>query len=266
PPSRGAWPIGTGSLSRSSMYVFMLARKIATPKRDIRPVARIISWFVKKDRRVMNDRFRTLCRSCWLFRSLGIWALSAFRVASLRGSTCMIWIWFTMSEMQATREKTPDTHATAFATWAPIAAPSEGCFRLAGLLTAAHLRDLGLELEDDRGRPHRAHRHARNPADRTCVGAAGAAVAVAPVGLVVRPLPPDRQPDQLEADDEPDEGAQDARPVADLLLDALRLGHERFVRGAGFVEGLARVGRAFDQLVLLEVDALGEAHREMLAG
>src|SRR3954471_8803400 len=220
----------------------MLARKIATPKSSIRPVARIMVWFVKKERRVMSDRFRTLSRSCWLFRSFGIWAFKALRVLSLSGSTCMIWIWFTMREMQATREKTPETHATAFATWAPIAAPSEGCFRLAGLLTAAHLCDLRLELQNDRGGPHRAHGHSGNAADGAGVRAAGAAVAVAAVRLVIRALPADRQRQKLEGHHQPHEGAEDARPVADLGLDPARLGHEVIVRYAGLVEGAALLG------------------------
>src|SRR5882672_5784731 len=188
----------------------MLARNTATPKSSIRPVARIISWFVKNERRVMNDRLRTLSRSCWLFRSLGICALSALRVASCSGSTCRIWIWLMIREMQATSEKTPETHATAFATWAPMAAPSEGCFRLAGLLTSAHLRDLGLELQDDRRRPHRPHRHSGNPAHRARVRAPGAAVAVAPVGFVIRALAADRERQELAEDHEADERAQDA--------------------------------------------------------
>src|SRR5437868_6189467 len=87
--------------------------------------------------------------------------------------------------MQATREKTPDTHATALATWAPIAAPSEGCFRLAGLLTAAHLRDLRLELQNDRGGPHRAHGHSGDAAD----GAWKWARAVTGAASRPRPMP-----------------------------------------------------------------------------
>ena len=65
------------------------------------------------------------------------------RVMMLDHSSGAHWIWLMMSEMQATRENTPETHATAFATWAPMAAPSEGCFRLAGLLTAAGPRLFG---------------------------------------------------------------------------------------------------------------------------
>src|SRR2546422_1680148 len=98
----------------------------------------------------------------------------------------MIWICAMMREMQATRENMPETHATALATWAPIAAASEGCLRgLTGALTAAPLRELRLELQDDRRRPHRPHRHSGDLPDRAGVGAAGAAVAIAAVGLVI---------------------------------------------------------------------------------
>src|SRR5579862_951723 len=178
----------------------------------------------------------------------------------------MIWIWFTMREMHATREKIPDTQATAFATWAPMAAPSEGCFRLTGLLTAAHLRDLGLELQDDRRRPHRAHRHSRDPTDRAGVRAPGAAVAIPAVGFVIRPLASDRQREELAGHHEADEGAQDAAAVADLVLDPVGVGHEGFVRRARLIEGPAFLGGAFHQLVLLEIDAFRKPDGKMSTG
>src|SRR6185295_524950 len=193
----------------------MLARKIATPKRSSTPVARCCCWFVKKARRDRRWRLRTLSRSCWFFWSFTIWAFMALSVGSLSGSTIMIWTCAMMRVMQATREKMPETHATTFATWAPSAAASEGCFRLlSGAPTAGPLRHLGLELQHHRSRPHGPHRHAGDLAVR----APGAAVAVAPVRFVVRPLPPDGQRQELARDDEADEGPEDARAVADLVL------------------------------------------------
>src|SRR5262245_52060390 len=145
----------------------MLTRKMATPKRSITPVARCCIWFEKNACRVIRWRLRTLLRSSSFLLSLTTWAFIALSVGSLSGSTLMIWIWARMRVMQATREKMPETHATAFATWAPMAAASEVCFRLlSGALTAVHLRDLGLELEDDRSDPHRADGHSGNLPDR----------------------------------------------------------------------------------------------------
>src|SRR6185436_2909937 len=176
----------------------------------------------------------------------------------------MIWIWARMRVMQATSEKTPETHATALATCAPVAAASEVCFwLLGGALTAVHLRGLGSEPQDHRGRPHRAHRHSRHLTDRAGIRAAGAAVAVAAVRLVVRPLPPDRQRQQLAAHDEPDEGPEDARAVADLVLDRLRVGEEGLRRGARLVERLGLLGRVLDDARLLERHPLGEPHGEV---
>src|SRR5438045_2996937 len=169
----------------------------------------------------------------------------AFRFGSLSGSTAMIWICARMRVMQATSENTPETQATALAICAPSAAASEGCLRgLTGALTAAPLRDLGLELQDDRRRPHRAHRHARHLPDRAGVGAPGAAVAVAPVRLVVGPLPADRQGEQLARDHQTDEGAQDARAVADLVLDPLPVGEQLLRRHARLVESAGLLGRS----------------------
>src|SRR6185295_14680725 len=205
----------------------MLARKIATPMSSITPVARCWVWLAKNARRVIRWRPRTLSRSSRLFRSLGILVFMALRMGSLSGSTFMIWICAMISVMQATREKMPETHATALAIWAPMAAASEVCFRLLrGALTAVHLRDLGSELQDHRGRPHRAHRHSRHLPDRAGIRAAGAAIAVPAVGFVVGPLALDRQGQQLAADDEAEEGAEDAGAVPDLVLDQLPAFHQ----------------------------------------
>src|SRR5687767_7901885 len=112
-------------------------------------------------------------------------AFSAASDLSLSGSTLETLICSTMMMTQMTSEKRPETRATASAAWAPTVENCDRYFPLSLTSTGGLLGDLRLESELH---PHGAHRDARDPTDGARVRTARAAVAVAAVGLVVRPL------------------------------------------------------------------------------